>query len=360
MCGIYGCIGQGIIKADLGVFSTLAFLNQQRGMHSTGVARVFSPKNRAVEIKKDTIPAMYFLAQKENHPITNDISPVAIMGHNRFATVGNHGDIRGAHPFENDRYVGFHNGTLIEEKYRGHKDFITDSEALYDDFTTNDMNEVLPTLSKDSAFALAYYDKELHRVGFVRNGKRPLAFANHSTRNVIYYSSDRLDLEYALDRHGIDAKVWDLRQWTNATVDPRDLAFGKLDPETKTRDSHWFLSKLEPKPIEPKRNIAEDDWNAYNVYPRRITQQNSSFSNTNGKECYCCDKPLEWAAAGTSRENNPTWVGGAVKALVCYECRDAIEDGFGIDLKTDKDADQYVYPKAQSRVEDKPELVVVH
>lgn len=335
MCGIYGAFGPGILKADLGVIYTLGFLNMQRGVHSTGVARVWQNKHRPVEILKDTMPAMYFFGQKEYRPIMEDQSPVAIMCHNRHATVGDHGDIQGAHPFATERYVGFHNGTLREDKYTTESPFFTDSEALWNDVTERGFEEVLPPLYKESAFALAYYDKELHRIGFVRNDKRPLAFACSKNRDVVFYSSDIRDLEYALDKHNIDARTYSLAPWQLIECDPR--RFGFVVPEGKTeRVNTWFIEKLEPKPLEPP--VKETNLYEYGSYLRpRSTVTHLGTSSR--MCCKICDDSVRFEYTYPEKLSNPTWVKDY--GYVCNKCDTMLENNFGIDIRDD-DADAYI------------------
>lgn len=329
MCGIYGAFGPGIIKADLGVIHTLGFLNMQRGVHSTGVARVWNDKTKPVEIKKDTLPAMYFYSQKEYRPILEEVTPVAIMCHNRHATVGDAGDTRGAHPFETERFVGFHNGTLLEDKYTTESPFFTDSEALWNDITERGFEEVLPPLYKLSAFTLAYYDKELHRIGFVRNDKRPLAFAASKNRNVVFYSSDIRDLEYALDKHNIDANTYTVSPWKKLECDPRSPGYITREGENM-RINTWYIEELTPKPLEqPVKNVVE--WPNYTGYYRGTTHY--------GPSCKICNDKVSFAGRHESKAMDPTWVNRF--GYVCVKCDTMLEDNFGIDIRDD-DADAYI------------------
>ena len=327
MCGIYGVFGSGILKQDLGVFHNLAFLNQLRGVHSTGVMRAFHDKHRKPEILKDTVPAMFFFNKQENRKILEEVSPVAIMGHNRSATVGDANNIAGAHPFETERYIGFHNGTLREDEFCKHPDYLTDSEALWNKLDgAESFEDTLAELYKDSAFALAYYEKATGRVGFVRNGHRPLAFAAHQKRNVVYYSSDIRDLEYAIDRFDVDAETYTLGTWQHISTDPRKLNFNT----EKERVNLWNINKIEPcpkeKPVEPS------------VVSYYTGIPNYREFNSKWDECVVCNEPLEWARAGQSTKLNPTWYRAVGK--LCHNCHDTAQR-LGID-PNDQDCGAYI------------------
>lgn len=225
----------------------------QRGIHSTGVAQIWAnDQYKPPKITKETLPAMFFFGKKENKELLNDGSVYGLMCHNRYATVGNSDNIDGAHPFETERYIGFHNGTLREEKYADHEQYLTDSEALWNDINERGFEEVLTPLYEESAFALAYYDKVNKKVGFVRNSKRPLSFACHQTRAVVYYSSDLDDLRYALNKNDVDAHYYTLSPWNHIVCDPRKLNFSA--PEAgKKRTNFWNITEYKPAPATPPK-----------------------------------------------------------------------------------------------------------
>lgn len=257
MCGLYGLFGSGTIKDDLNVFHTLAFLNQLRGWDATGVLRVFRngvKNNYRTDIHKDVVCAQDFFSKKENEDILKNVFPLAIMGHNRSATVGNSDDIRGAHPFDNDKFIGFHNGTLIEKRFREHKDYVTDSEALYAEIAEKGVQETVKKLSTKSAFALAMFNKETQQIEFVRNSHRPLWFATHQERQVVYYSSERRMLEFALNRAGIKHVTYEIQEWCHLRTDPGNFQIKPRDSNDKEsgKVNYWFLDHLTPTPVEPE------------------------------------------------------------------------------------------------------------
>lgn len=324
MCGIYGVFGSGIVKEDLNIFYNLAFMNQMRGMHSTGVLRLWkqygkpkidSGQEYRTEIRKDTVCAQDFYGRKENDAVLSEMTPVAIMGHNRHATVGAQDDINGAHPFENERYIGFHNGTLRDDKFTKDTGFLTDSEALWDALAkAPDPKKVLETLDKDSAFALAYFDKNSGRIGFVRNEKRPLYFAVHQRRNVVYYSSERAMLEFVLDRFDVDYSGYALGPWKSIMTKPEQLQFlvKKYENSEKTyRVNSWFIKELDPKPPEPK------------VVPiNSRVHYGTNWTSSRKLECVGCTEDLEgaWATYNNKRDPKDNPVHIPCLGLVCSTC----------------------------------------
>lgn len=175
------------------------------------------------------------------------------MGHNRWATVGKADDKDGVHPFTNEQYIGFHNGTLIEDRFKNNNHYVTDSEALYAEMAEKGMEDTLASLSKDSAFALSFYNRETKRIGFVRNGKRSLYFATNQKRDVVYYSSSARDLYYACGSAGLEVDVYTLPEWQLFECNPDKIGFADWDSNDKSkgRTSLWFIENIEPKPIEP-------------------------------------------------------------------------------------------------------------
>lgn len=291
MCGIYGAFGPGIIREDLNVVSTLAFLNMQRGMHSTGVAQIWYDKSRAPKITKDVVPALTFFNKEENKKLLSDSTVYALMCHNRYATVGKHDNIAGAHPFETERYVGFHNGTLRERDYAEHPDYFTDSEALWNDIDVRGFENVLAPLYEESAFALAYYDKVDHQIGFIRNSKRPLAFACNQQRSVVYYSSDIEDLKYALNRHKVDAHFYSLGTWSLISCDPRSFNFSPPE-KNKKRTNYWFIKEIKPRPEKPPVTRYSSNYSCSPVSNSTKGWSSSRGSVIPGGDCKICSDSL--------------------------------------------------------------------
>ena len=124
-----------------------------------------------------------------------------LMGHNRWATVG--GITRHtAHPFEFDKLVGAHNGTL---KRRNLLDdsrmFEVDSENLYYHMNNNGLED---TLSKtDGAFALTWFNKEDNTLNFIRNAERELYYVV-SECGVLFWASEEWMLIVALSKNNIE------------------------------------------------------------------------------------------------------------------------------------------------------------
>ena len=354
MCGLYGVFGNGIIAEDMRVFQTLAFVNQLRGTDATGVVQVRIPFNNKdaakVEIAKAAEPAQDFMYKRENRKFYTECTAHAVMGHNRFATVGDADAASSAHPFETQRYVGMHNGTLKENRYANSKDYATDSEALYNEITQNGMEETVSKLSKDSAFALAFFDKERETIGFIRNDKRPLCFAVHATRHVVYYSSSMLDLRFALNRVGVkNYHTYSLSPWKLVTCNPKTFTMLNIKPKEgedfdEYRTNGWHITEFTPKPDESDVPVVKtyyyNDYGHQSSYSRGSQNRTSNFrvepvddGKRNFKSynhCASCGTLLKYRY---SEGHSPKWQHDF--GSVCNECQDSFKAmGFNFDSTT--------------------------
>lgn len=125
----------------------------------------------------------------------------ALIGHNRSATVGK--IVRkNAHPFEFDKVVGVHNGTLrnkwVLEK---HGDYDTDSEALYANINHYGVEAAIEKL--DGAYTLVWYDKEDTTINFLRNKERPLYVVFSKDKKLVFWASEKWMLWGPLARREI-------------------------------------------------------------------------------------------------------------------------------------------------------------
>jgi glutamine phosphoribosylpyrophosphate amidotransferase len=260
MCGLYGLVGQGIITEDLGAFKTLAIANLHRGIHATGLV-VDGNASESYQMEKLAVNAVEFYEEEyqKSTYIRPHIRHNVIMGHNRHATVGDTDEDDNAHPFEVGNLTVFHNGTLVDEKYLLDADK-TDSEQLAQDIERRGLSKVVEEISNESAFTVVTYDKAKKVLEFVRNTKRTLFFTMHKTRAVMYYSSAKVDLEYALNRNNIPLG-------TIYTIDPgyiMKVKPGSLTPNCVKNFSFEQVTLQKAKPKPPMYHLTDTD--RYSMY----------------------------------------------------------------------------------------------
>ena len=196
MCGLVGIAGQIGIKHER-AFKTLLILDNLRGIDSAGAVIVHRDGSydtpKAIGNSYNLLESRLFSeAMKGGHS--------ALIGHNRWATQGKV-NVRNAHPFEFDKVVGCHNGTL-KNKYtleKGHV-FDVDSEALYHHIDQKGVEDAIKNL--DGAWALTWYNSEEGTINFLRNKERPL-WMTVLNDGQLAWASETWMLEVALAREEI-------------------------------------------------------------------------------------------------------------------------------------------------------------
>jgi len=199
MCGLVGVAGN-LGKKDEDFFRQALYADTLRGSHNTGAAFV---RANDVVLAKCEGPAIHLLNQGDFNRACTPFAKV-MLGHNRHATVGDKTEAN-AHPFEFDRIVGAHNGTLDFEARRALEDyekFGTDSEALYHNINLHGIDAVIPEMR--GAWALTFWDKKAGNLTLLRNRERPLSYAFNKAGDTIYWASEHEMLRWLLVRNQID------------------------------------------------------------------------------------------------------------------------------------------------------------
>lgn len=259
MCGLLGILGPGIIRDDLKMMRDLAHVSGLRGMDSTGILQGTVNKwRKELFVDKSTFDVAYWLYhhqqnEKGNKRILTDVSANMILMHVRAATLGSITK-ENAHPFvigsEEKGLIGFHNGTLLDSKYRKDKDK-TDSEQLYVDINERGLRTVIENMDKGSAFALVYYDRNTGEVTIIRNQMRSLYMAVNTKRSVLYYASERWMLEGCAERNQIPiGDILYFEPMRSYTFRPDEV----ITKEVPDWRSEKFSFKVEP-PVAAPANV---------------------------------------------------------------------------------------------------------
>lgn len=205
MCGLAGVYGRGLTNSDVKIFRDLLIVSSLRGRDSTGVASVRKDSDGIkVDMLKEVMTPAGFIDYHWEYEKDFFCNPSVfmLMGHARGATVGSI-NLQNTHPFETDKLVAAHNGTLFDVKYvdKSKKRGKTDSEYLIKDISHKGLVPVLESLSPNSAYALSIFDKESRSLTLTRNKMRTLFFALNEKRPVIYWASEVDMLDLCLSRH---------------------------------------------------------------------------------------------------------------------------------------------------------------
>lgn len=187
MCGVVGVFG-GVTKDRIKCFNEMLIQDIVRGPHSTGVAAAY--QDGYVRVIKEMGPAteLVFYNQKYTKKVVEGRTPALLMGHNRWATIGDV-NIENAHPFIHKHITMAHNGTLDKGwEYDWDKVFGTDSETLAYSIAEVGIDETWKKLR--GAATIVYWDNKDKSLNIVTNGKRPIFIGHSSDFNTLIYASE--------------------------------------------------------------------------------------------------------------------------------------------------------------------------
>jgi len=197
MCGLVGIVGHIDGKMEK-MFQYMLRLDTMRGADSTGIfAHSFQGQNKLI---KEVGTPWDLEGYKCWDNLFSGFSKV-LMGHNRSATKGKVTRAN-AHPFDFDKIVGAHNGTL--RTVHGLDDYLkfdVDSEALFNHMDKHGPEDTLKVVN--GAFALSWFNKKDKTFHLVRNNERPLAMTTINDGKAIAYASEQWMLRIAAGYAGV-------------------------------------------------------------------------------------------------------------------------------------------------------------
>lgn len=286
MCGLVGFYSTtAATDSELQLFKNLLLVDQIRGMHATGVAKVKIKENTAV-IHKKALDAVDFLALDETKDfLTKDRGNIYI-GHNRYATMGNKADHDNAHPFQQDHITLVHNGSVDSwglDKLEGVDDIDVkvDSHMVCKTIAKHGIKKAVEE-HLSGAFALVWWDTNERSLNFIRNGDRPL-YLGITTSGCLVWASEKGMLDVFLDREGKHSS-YRMKPEMIQTNAHYKFTFNEMGNRVGTQPTVTAMEFLElPSPKPQANHWDPDDWygSSNHTSLRPVSQGSSSANGVN-------------------------------------------------------------------------------
>lgn len=198
MCGLVAVFGAITVPQEK-AFKNMLVFDQVRGEHSTGVAFVPKGTNDPIVTKVVGTPDNLFETRAFEKAMSG--SHRALVGHNRYATVGKVNRAN-AHPFTCDHITGVHNGSLRSyNSLEGYGSFDVDSNILYNHISKKGLKDAVN--NTDGAMALIWWDERESTLNFYRNHERPLHYAMTKDLSACFLASEDWMIWAACSRNNI-------------------------------------------------------------------------------------------------------------------------------------------------------------
>ena len=235
MCGIVGMFSStALSNSEIDLFKGLLAVDIIRGSHATGVIKVNTFQNK-VSMHKRAVDAYDFLAMAETKEFFDKDRGNILIGHNRYATMGDKADHQNAHPFQQDHITMVHNGGVSAwglDLLEGYNEpgVVVDSHMVAKTIAAHGIKKAV-TEKLDGAFALVWWDSKEKSLNFIRNTDRPLYLAV-LTGGTVVWASEKGMLDVYCDRASRSGPKYD----TNCTpilLDNNKLISFKFDSNGK-------------------------------------------------------------------------------------------------------------------------------
>lgn len=255
MCGIVGLFSTTTVSnAEIDLFKGLLAVDIIRGAHATGVIKVNTFQNK-VTTHKRADDAYTFLASEETREFFDKDRGNLLIGHNRYATMGDKADHENAHPFQQDHITMVHNGGVSSwglDLLEGSKDpaVKVDSHMVAMTIAKHGIKKAV-TEHLDGAFALVWWDEKERSLNFIRNDERPM-FIAVLTSGTMVWASEKGMLDVYCDRASKSGPKYD-KDCAPVALDSHKLvsfkfgADGKLLRNKPTVESMVFLDLPVPQ-----------------------------------------------------------------------------------------------------------------
>lgn len=224
------------------LFTGLLELSEKRGRHATGVALVRSYGTS--RLYKKAVPASEFVQEDSYRDILEslDDDTTILMGHTRYATVGNPDDPANAHPIRAGVVRGTANGTITNadrlfRQFKLPRRAEVDSEVIFrlaDECVDSDGRLNLSGLAGRLALcrgslAAVMVAKTDPRCVVMVKGKKPLEMMYSARYRVVFYASD---LNYIRQAIGLEPGWAEMAIPRNAlvAVDTCSLEIAEIVP----------------------------------------------------------------------------------------------------------------------------------
>ena len=215
MCGILGFINhEHVMDLHRTDWVKQALLvDQLRGIDSTGLAVVPPAKSTAalppIRVYKKAMAAADFLQLNSTKTLLGDVNlSQFVLGHNRWATVGDSSNDNYAHPFSFKDVTLVHNGTLLSRQGL-RTEHTVDSAAIAIEMGNTKPKDYANILKElDGAYTLVWYNSENKHVYMARNEERPMFLAKAFKNKTLFFASEDWMIQDILAR--INNSILDL------------------------------------------------------------------------------------------------------------------------------------------------------
>jgi len=216
MCGIFGYIGDTLVKTEKTCFDSdlskkllneivrLVFVySVARGKDASGFAAFWNNPHKILTDKLP-VPSGKFLSTSSIWQKAANANPTILIGHTRLSTSGKPEFGRNNHPFFAKNWSVVHNGQIKNYKEIASKHDLslrteTDSEVIVRLLQKTQSSVRTAEIIATEATAMAAVDIQSHSLYLYRNNGRPLSAVKIGALNTILFASDDDYIEKAIE-----------------------------------------------------------------------------------------------------------------------------------------------------------------